>query len=577
MFTNLLDKIDFVRKIFINTLFIIFLLIFFLLLIITPFMSKTVNTQDSILLLDASTQMQESSPLSGSIGLSNFQIVETIELATKDDDISLILMDTSLMNLSATDAIEIGEALNDFKSKGKKVISYGDFYFQNQYLLASYSDEIILNPFGLVYLEGYKNYRFYLKEALNKIDVNINTFIAGDYKSAAEIFTNSSMSEDSKKESERFLTSLWEKWKFVVSNNRDTKLSINIQNYIDDIGNLISNSNKKGSNLATDFGLVDSIMNRSDMEEYIFSITNNKKEYFLNFYEYIQVNEPAASENKLALIDAKGEIVDGDFYDNELSSGHFSRLINKVKDGDYRGLLIRLNTPGGSGFASEIIRQEIIELKDSGIPVIISMADIATSGGYWISADANEIWASDFSLTGSIGVWTALPDFNEGLKNIGINYDGVSTTDFNPSLINGPDDNTKLLIQNVVNSAYEFFLEIVAEGRNMDKSFAKKIAEGKIWSSEEAKDLNLIDEIGSQRESLNRLAELSNLKEYSVELIEEDISVFDQIGYYFADFLPKSIENKIFSTVNLSVPSYLLTKNEAPFPVNMICLECLIN
>ena len=577
MFTNLLDKIDFVRKIFINTLFIIFLLIFFLLLIITPFMSKTVNTQDSILLLDASTQMQESSPLSGSVGLSNFQIVETIELATKDDDISLILMDTSLMNLSATDAIEIGEALNNFKSKGKKVISYGDFYFQNQYLLASYSDEIILNPFGLVYLEGYKNYRFYLKEALNKIDVNINTFIAGDYKSAAEIFTNSSMSEDSKKESERFLTSLWEKWKLVVSNNRDTKLSINIQNYIDDIGNLISNSNKKGSNLATDFGLVDLIMNRSDMEEYIFGITNNKKEYFLNFYEYIQVNEPAASENKLALIDAKGEIVDGDFYDNELSSGHFSRLINRVKNGDYRGLLIRLNTPGGSGFASEIIRQEIIELKDSGIPVIISMADIATSGGYWISADANEIWASDFSLTGSIGVWTALTDFNEGLKNIGINYDGISTTDFNPSLINGPDDNTKLLIQNVVNSTYEFFLEIVAEGRNMDKSFAKKIAEGKIWSSEEAKDLNLIDEIGSQRESLNRLAELSNLKEYSVELIEEDISVFDQIGFYFADFLPKSIENKIFSTVNLSVPSYLLTKNEAPFPVNLICLECLIN
>ena len=232
MFTNLLDKIDFVRKIFINTLFIIFLLIFFLLLIIIPFMSKTVNTQNSILLLDASTQMQESSPLSGSIGLSNFQIVETIELATKDDDISLILMDTSLMNLSATDAIEIGEALNNFKSKGKKVISYGDFYFQNQYLLASYSDEIILNPFGLVYLEGYKNYRFYLKEALNKIDVNINTFIAGDYKSAAEIFTNSSMSEDSKKESERFLTSLWEKWKFVVSNNRDSKLSINIQNFL---------------------------------------------------------------------------------------------------------------------------------------------------------------------------------------------------------------------------------------------------------------------------------------------------------------------------------------------------------
>ena len=312
--------------------------------------------------------------------------------------------------------------------------------------------------FGLVYLEGYKNFGFYLKEALNKINININSFVAGDYKSASEIFTNESMSEDSKSESKRFLSALWNEWLINVSSNRETKISI--QDYIDNIGSLITSSNKKGSNLALDLGLVDKIMNRIEMEDYLTNLDKNR-DYFLKISKYHEISKKNLSQNKLAMIDAKGEIVDGDVTDNNLSSGHFSRLLKKVKDGNYQGLLIRLNTPGGSGFASEIIRQELIQLKDLEIPIIVSMADIAASGGYWISANVDEIWASPFTLTGSIGVWTALPDFGESLKDIGINYDGVSTTQFNPSLITGPDENSKLLIQSVVDSAYEYFLEVV--------------------------------------------------------------------------------------------------------------------
>ena len=161
-------------------------------LLITPFLGESINKKESILFLDASSQESiNSSLLSKNSGLNNFEIVNVIEIAEKDDEIETILIDISLMNLSATDANEIGESLNSFRSSGKKVITYGDFYFQNQYLLASYSDEIILNPFGLVYLEGYKNYRFYLKEALNKLNINVNTFVAGDYKSASEyLLTN---------------------------------------------------------------------------------------------------------------------------------------------------------------------------------------------------------------------------------------------------------------------------------------------------------------------------------------------------------------------------------------------------
>ena len=573
MFTNILNKIDFFRKILINTFFIIFLLGIFLVLLITPFLGDSTDKKKSILFLDASSQMSNNSSFfSKSYGLSNYEIVNAIEIAEKDNEIETILIDVSLMNLSATDASEIGESLESFRSTGKKVITYGDFYFQNQYLLASYSDEIILNPFGLVYLEGYKNYRFYLKEALNKINININTFVAGDYKSASEIFTNESMSEDSKSESERFLSALWNEWLINVSSNRETKISI--QDYIDNIGSLITSSNKKGSNLALDLGLVDKIMNRIEMEDYLTNLDENR-DYFLKISKYHEISKKNLSQNKLAMIDAKGEIVDGDVTDNNLSSGHFSRLLKKVKEGNYQGLLIRLNTPGGSGFASEIIRQELIQLKDLEIPIIVSMADIAASGGYWISANVDEIWASPFTLTGSIGVWTALPDFGESLKDIGINYDGVSTTQFNPSLITGPDENSKLLIQSVVDSAYEYFLEVVSKGRNLDKDFTKTISEGKIWTSKEAKENGLIDEIGSQRNSLDHLAQLAKLEDYDVELIEEEITFLEQINLYVSNFFPKIFNNLFNQNLTGPISTIFSDEKNIPFDINLICLECL--
>ena len=575
MFTNILNKIDFFRKILINTFFIIFLFGIFLFLLISPFLVESVDKKKSILFLDASSQLSNNSSFfSKSYGLSNYEIVNAIEIAEKDNEIETILIDVSLMNLSATDASEIGESLKNFRSSGKKVITYGDFYFQNQYLLASYSDEIILNPFGLVYLEGYKNYRFYLKEALNKINININTFIAGDYKSASEIFTNESMSEDSKLESKRFLSALWNEWLMHVSSNRETEISISIQDYIDNIGSLITSSNEKGSNLALDLGLVDKIMNRIEMEDYLTKLDTNR-DYFLKISKYHEISRKNLSQNKLAMIEAKGEIVDGDLSDNNLSSGHFSRLLKKVKEGNYQGLLIRLNTPGGSGFASEIIRQELIQLKDLEIPIIVSMADIAASGGYWISADVDEIWASPFTLTGSIGVWTALPDFSKSLKDIGINYDGVSTTQFNPSLVTGPDDNSKLLIQSVVDSAYEYFLEVVSKGRNLDKDFTKTISEGKIWTSKEAKENGLIDEIGSQRNSLDHLAQLAKLEDYDVELIEVEVNFLQQINLYLSNFFPITFSNLINQNLTGPISAIFANDKNIPFDINLICLECL--
>ena len=261
--------------------------------------------------------------------------------------------------------------------------------------------------------------------------------------------------------------------------------------------------------------------------------------------------------------------------ENNLSNGHFAKLISKVKNKDFAGLLIRLNTPGGSGFASESIRQEILELKKTGLPIIISMADIAASGGYWISADANEIWASPFSLTGSIGVWTAIPNFERSLNEIGVIYDGISTTSFNPSLIKKPDVNSSLLLQNLVDSAYEDFLDLVSKGRALDRNYTNSISQGKVWDAFKAKEIGLIDQIGSQRNALDRLAELANINDYSIEIIESEKNYFDQIENYFSDIFFNYSDYFNGEKFGYSIKNIIDNQKPFPFQINLLCLECI--
>ena len=382
------------------------------------------------------------------------------------------------------------------------------------------------------------------------------------------------MTESTKIESKRFLGSLWENWVEIVSLNREDLLKISIQNYIDDIGSLVSSA-KNGSELAVSLGLADKVLNRIELEDYFLNLSDGNRKYYLNFLDYFEKISLPESSNKLAIINAEGEIVDGDYDENNLSNGHFARLISKVKNGDFAGLLIRLNTPGGSGFASESIRQEILELKKNGLPIIISMADIAASGGYWISADANEIWASPFSLTGSIGVWTAVPNFEQSLNEVGINYDGISTTSFNPSLIKKPDANSNLLLQNLVDSAYQDFLDLVSKGRALDRTYTDSISQGKVWDANNAKEIGLIDQIGSQRNALDRLAELANVKDYSIEIIESEKNYFDQIEKYFSGIFFNYAN--FFNTEKFGYTMKNILNKQKPFPfqLNLICLECI--
>ena len=281
--------------------------------------------------------------------------------------------------------------------------------------------------------------------------------------------------------------------------------------------------------------------------------------YFKKSY-YDGKKESNFSKDKIIVLNAYGEIIDGSFQDNQISSEFFSRKINEIsKDPSVKGLLLRINSPGGSGFASEVIRQELLNLKNSGIPIVVSISDIAASGGYWISANADEIWATPLSVTGSIGVFALLPTIENALSKFGFNYDGLSTTDFNPSIVANPSENLKSFIQNYVDRAYSDFINLVSEGRNLNIDSVNEISNGKIWTGTQALENGLIDNIGTQSEAIERLKEIIGYEEIDVEYLNFKQSFFDFLGNNLLNFQTLNnffksdlnIKNYIFNDFNL--------------------------
>ena len=433
----------------------------------------------------------------------------------------------------------------------------------------------------MVFLEGFKKYQIYLKDFLDNNNIVVNTFVAGDYKSATEIFSESKMSEQDKQQSKIFLNDLWKNWLKEVENNR---LSLDI-----DINFFINNFNELDPSLsaaekAKKYGLVDKILTRIELRKYFYELENNDENNIVKEPRTVSLKsyydgkkESNFSKDKIIVLNAYGEIIDGSFQDNQISSEFFSRKLNEIsKDPSVKGLLLRINSPGGSGFASEVIRQELLNLKNSGIPIVVSISDIAASGGYWISANADEIWATPLSVTGSIGVFALLPSIEDALSKFGFNYDGLSTTDFNPSIVSNPNENLKSFIQNYVDRAYSDFINLVSEGRDLNIDSVNEISNGKIWTGTQALENGLIDNIGTQSEAIERLKEIIGYEEIDVEYLNFKQSFFDFLGNNFLNFrtLNKffkndlNIQNYIFNDFNLMEKEIINLRFD--------CLNCLI-
>ena len=583
MFTKIVDRLDFVRRIIINFFFVIFLTIFLIGLFIFPFFKEdNVNVKGHILSLKTNDiSDQNSSYLSPQNNLTIYEVVKAFEIASTDDDVEIIFIDVSYLNISSVSAYEVGKSINLLKEKGKKVIAYGDFFTQSQYLLASYADEIILNPFGMVYLEGFKKYQIYLKEFLINNKINVNTFVAGDYKSATEIFTNSEMSLEDKEQSKVFLNDLWNNWILEINKNRKN-LKIDINYFINNFNDF--DINLTSAEKAKKYGLVDEILNRVELRNYFIDLNNldhnidSTDPKILSLESYFKSKKPSKpTSDKIVILNAYGEIIDGSFQENQISSEFYARKIREISnDPEIKGLLLRVNSPGGSGFASEIIRQELLNLKKLKIPIIVSISDVAASGGYWISANANEIWATPLSVTGSIGVFALLPSIEDALSSYGIEYDGISTTEFNPSLISNPDSNLKSYIQNYVDRAYLDFIELVSDGREIATELVKEISDGKIWTGTQALNNGLIDNLGTQSEALNRLKEIIGNEEIEVEYLNFEQTFLDFVRtniFNFNSFF--SIFSKELSLKNfLFKEFYFLEKNI--IDLRLDCINCSI-
>ena len=583
MFSTILNNLDFFRKIIINLFFLIFVLTIIIGLFIFPLLnSGKVDAKGRILTLSVNEiSDKNSSYFSPQNNLNIFEIVEALELASKDESVEIVFIDLSYLSISSVSAYEIGKSINLLKEKEKKVIAYGDFLTQSQYLLASYANEIIVNPFGMVYLEGFKKYQIYLKDFLEENKINVNTYVAGDFKSATEIFSNAKMSDEDKNQSNIFLNDLWANWLSEINLNRKS-LKIDINLFINNFNQI--DSSLSAAEKAKKYGLVDKILNRVELRNYFLTLGNinqnvedgDPSTLSLDTY-YKARKQTSSSKDKIVLLNAYGEIVDGTFQENQIASDFFAKKIRKIaNDPDVKGLLLRINSPGGSGFASEVIRQEILNLKKSGIPIIVSISDVAASGGYWISANADEIWASPLSVTGSIGVFAVLPSFEDALTNYGINFDGISTTNFNPSIISNPDENVKLFIQNYVDSAYLDFIELVSNGRNLNKKLVKEISNGKIWTGKQALENGLIDNLGTQFEAIERLKNIVGDKNIKVEYLNFEQSFFDFLetnllslkSFYRLFFNDVKITNFIFDEF------FLLDKKI--IDLRLDCLNCFV-
>ena len=583
MFTRVLERVDFLRRLIINSFFLIFTIAIIIGLFIFPFINNNKgDIKGSILSLSTKDISDRSSSYFDSEeNLTVYEIVSAFEYASYDDDVEIVFLDLSYISISSASAFEVGKSIQLLRKNGKKVIAYGDFLTQSQYLLASYADEVILNPFGMVFLEGFKKYQIYLKDFLDNNNIVVNTFVAGDYKSATEIFSESKMSEQDKQQSKIFLNDLWRNWLNEVTNNR---LSLDV-----DINFFINNFNELDSSLsaaekAKKYGLVDKILTRIELRKYFYELENNDENNIVKEPRTVSLKsyydgkkESNFSKDKIIVLNAYGEIIDGSFQDNQISSEFFSRKINEIsKDPFVKGLLLRINSPGGSGFASEVIRQELLNLKNSGIPIVVSISDIAASGGYWISANADEIWATPLSVTGSIGVFALLPSIEDALSKFGFNYDGLSTTDFNPSIVSNPNENLKSFIQNYVDRAYSDFINLVSEGRDLNIDSVNEISNGKIWTGTQALENGLIDNIGTQSEAIERLKEIIGYEEIDVEYLNFKQSFFDFLGNNFLNF---QTLNKFFKN-DLNIQNYIFNDfflmEKEIINLRFDCLNCLI-
>ncbi len=468
-------------------------------------------------------------------------VLDTLMYAAEDERVQGVVLELEeLTSISSANMERIGRALDDYKSSGKALVAHGQFFTQAQYYLASYADSIYMHPMGQLMLPGFGGSQLFFSELLENLGVTMHIFRVGTHKAAVEPFMLNAMSEESRQNNQQLIDELWQRYTNQIARNRGLAVE-QIQEYAQNYAQLLVAANGDTSRVAVEQRLIDELVTPTQLELRLSSIGGGAKasSRSIAYEQYlaasVAINLP--SQTEIGVIVAQGAINMGEQARGAVGSDSLNRLIAQARnDSSIKAVVLRVDSPGGSAFASELIRQELVELQRAGKPVVVSMGGMAASGGYWISATADEIWASPTTITGSIGIFSMIPTFENTMEKIGVYADGVGTTPYSRAdVLSGMNSELATVLQASIEQQYRNFLQLVADGRNLQVDAVDAVAQGQVWTGTQAMAFGLVDNLGDLDDAILAAARLAEIDNYTWRYIEEPLSPGEQFAQEMID------------------------------------------
>lgn len=470
-------------------------------------------------------------------------IVDALAYARDDDRIEVVYLDLNSFGGGGLPKLQtVADAIRDFQTSGKKVIASADFMGQQAYFLAAHADEVYLHPDGGVLLQGYGRYEQYYKDGIDKLRIDWNVFRVGTHKSFVEPYTRSGMSDEVRESVGRLVGQIWDMYQVATESARGLPEGV-IADFAENLVAHVAATDGDAAQAALNLGLVDRLMSHIELQEYMIDLVGegpDKEDTFesTEMRDYLAQMRLLADDGKqdenVAIVMASGEIMFGEQGPGSIGAESTARLLRRArKDDSVHAVVLRVDSPGGSAFAAEVIANEVLALRAAGKPVVASMGGTAASGGYSISMHADRVLANPATVTGSIGVFGMFPTYHRTLEWAGINTDGVGTTpwsgQFRPDREMG--EQTKELLQLFVEDTYDDFVSDVALSRGMQKPVVDRIAQGQIWTGAEAVENGLVDALGSLEDAIQVAGNLAGLDdgEFGTVTIEPELSPSEQM------------------------------------------------
>jgi protease-4 len=476
------------------------------------------------------------------LGLNN--VLNGIERAKYDNRISGIYLELSSIQAGIASVEEIRDALLDFKESGKFILAYAENYSQKAYYLATVADKIYLNPFGSIDLTGISSKLTFFKGLLDKLGIDVQIIRHGKFKSAIEPFTLNKMSDENREQIKSYIGSIWNHILQTVNASRDVET--------DELKRIADNLELAMAEDAINKKFVDKLLYEDELVAELVKYSRGTTLNIIEIDKYYTNSLPlSGGKNKIAVIYASGEIMSGEGLTDIMSKNIMEAIGKARKDSTVKAVVFRVNSPGGSADASEFIAREL-EITKAKKPVVISMGDVAASGGYWIATPGDKIFAHRTTLTGSIGVFGLIPNIEKAMREkLGITYDVVTTNDHSdfPSLTRPLRQVEKDYLQKKIEFVYSQFIGKVAKSRNLSIERVDSIGQGRVWSGVNAFDLGLIDCFGGLKDAIEEAAKLADISDYSILELPKELNTLEMLMKTFETKVSKSSDNELIRSL----------------------------